>query len=370
MKKFILLLLVLACTPSMARLRNRVQLQSCQTHFISDEDLLQKNNERIYDRSVFLTGQSLPGFHGGRLLIVFKDADINSWYSHYQIFPSAGQGDPRQLITLLGSSLAHFFGIRQISEREITVPDIAELNGAIKALNKVLVELGYKPIPISFFLQNTEDHNAKTYVQNFTNNQQLPFANHQILLLHDIALHLHSIAFPETILEPIIRRYKLALLFYDYAKTQSSFFPNFEKRFFHYLDRRLDRGTGSIAVAYLLKAQKWRENEKAAIEAAKSVLKDSVEEWMHGDVDISTSMHRMINGIFRGSTFNLKAKIDKFYYNHLLNKFLRQPEISIQLTETRFFKPEQSYDLIEKRIVELKAAYELLKSRGEVPGLN
>lgn len=353
---------------ALARARNRAELNSCITNLIPGEALFEKVKS-VHERSVLLTGQSLPGFHGGRLLIVTKNEFLDSWYSTYQIYPAAGQGDPRMLVALLGSELAHFFGIRQISDSEITIPDITELNGAIKALNQALVELGYKPIPLTFFPQGEEQHNARTYVENFTHRHMLPYANHIVLKIHDVALHISSIAIPETMFEPIHRRYDLALRFYDYAKTQARprFFAALDDQYFHHLDRSLDLGTGGISVAYMVRAQYWRDDESAAIDKAKNILKKSMGAWLHSAEDQKTFMQNMLSEVFRGGMLNLNAKVNNLYFQHLLNNFLQDPQVARTLAEPALFKPEQTYDLIENRVLELKAAYNLLKSRGVAP---
>lgn len=386
MKKIILLLLVIVCVPLQARLRNREQLKNCQTYLLPD-DVLRAEVKKVDAPSVLVTGQSLPGLHGGRLLIAVKYESYDSWFSRYQIVPAAGQGDPRMLTTLLGSPLAHFFGIRQISEHEITIPDMDEMNGAIKTLNAALIELGYKPIPISFFKMGEAKHNSRAYIESFASKFQLPFATDLVLMLHDISLHIQSVAFPVEILVPIGHRYQLAVKFYDYAKTHAlpSFFFDLDKEYFHHLDRTLDEGSASIGVAYFNRAQRWNVDEALAVHRTKTYLKQKIEEWLHGDADLETSMKNVIKSTFKiqdrekkSLIENLsaevkdqvKAQMNKTYFNYLLNRFLKQPHIATTLTETRSFKPEETYDLIEKRVTELKAAYELLKSRGEVPAAN
>ncbi len=229
------------------------EVSSCVTRLLSKRSLRYYNAARYKAPTVHFAGE-LKGSHGGLLSILeVPDGLSPSWASQYQVQPRAPQGDPRQVVSLLGAQLAYFFGIREIDDLKITIPDVKEISGALAKLNRALIELGYEPIPISFYLQENADRNSYFYITSFYEKGLLPMAPSGILRVHDVSYHLGSIVLPRALLGPVMEKYRRAIEFYHFAQDRSVdelTRTRFEK-YLNVLDMKIDVGLGNIPSAFV-----------------------------------------------------------------------------------------------------------------------
>jgi hypothetical protein len=178
------------------------------------------------------------GIHGGRLLTLVRDG--NSWASMSAAEPFSPQGDPRWFIQLVGPEAAEVFGFKMLAKDKMTVPDAAELNGAITAVNDVLVQKGHEAIPISFYgvtSYESESVRADDYVRQFANGG-LPLATATIeraknasgsiiltdgTMLHAVSMDVGTITIPANLLKYRILNAQVITSFFDsmYEKYKS-----------------------------------------------------------------------------------------------------------------------------------------------------
>lgn len=233
------------------------EVQSCETRLISKHSLRYLNSLRL-NPSVHFIGE-LKGDHSGTLSILeaLNKEWSPSWASQYQVQPRAPQGDPRQIVSLLGAQLAYFFGFREVDDYAITIPDIKEINGALAKLNAALIELGYEPIQIGFYSQGPSEKGSYYYITHFYEKGLLPMAPRGLLRVHDISYHLPAIILNQVLLKPVMEKYRRAIEFYHFAierSTDEQTRARLEK-YLNVLEMRIDAGLGNIPSAFVKRAR-------------------------------------------------------------------------------------------------------------------
>lgn len=247
--------------------------QICETHLISKNSLKQFSRRDAEYATIDFLGE-MPGEHGGRLVLLFKNPMFNSWRSRFSI-GAAKQGDPRAPVSLFGPLLTHFFGIRQISEDVITIPDVDEVNGAIKKLNTALIELGFQPIPFKYYemMPEPDEQDPKKrvkilfdFIEKATAHFLWPFSIRQKFpQIHDVSYHLAMLMLPVHLLEQFKSRYSLVTKFYYFINTQIELNDNLRLSYLWEYAHRLDAGLGHFQVPAFLriadeKKKKYEEN--------------------------------------------------------------------------------------------------------------
>jgi len=310
---------------------------ACETLMIGTRELARFANLRAKP-TVEYVGE-IPGLHDGNLSILEMIGGNlgGSWLSTYTVSRRAPQGDARQAVSLLGPLVANFIGIRAVKDQEflMTIPDIDEVIGALKKLNRALIKLGYEPVPISFYLQTKELGQPYMFVKLFSQSMQLPFSMQPRLRIHDVAFHLGSIAFPVEVLMPIVERYRLAFDFFNYTLLTS--FPDRKNlrqlsKMMKNMERDVDLSLGSIQAAYAKLAQL---NPLITFNRSKV------------DKERYTEFHNNLTNEWKRFTF-VEGSSKDFIESHLLRVMSNQDANSILLSDTFLGKRLEEFLKLEQ----------------------
>lgn len=363
--------------PSSARAQEQEPV--CETRLISKYSLRYNHALRMLPTIQFVG--ELKGAHGGTLSILEVPEQLApSWASQYQIYPRAPQGDPRQIVSLLGASLAYYLGIREIEELKITIPNTAEVNGALDKLSRALVELGYESIPIRYYQQAESDKKSYFYVTTFYEKFMLPLATENSLHVHDISYHLSSVILTRELLAPVIEKYRHAIEFYQYAYARSSDELTRKRldRYLSVLDMKIDVGLGNIQTAFI---------KRARLEIPDFVLQDIRRKYQTRDEQTKAKqryyvqfLQYSLQDFWRTLTFNgenemrfvdlaLREAMDKDFMNadkiwHLYDSFWSQEKFK-GFKDNKVLLPSgvEIYNKIMKRHEEMVRALNLLKKK-------
>lgn len=342
----------------------------CETRLLNEEDLLNYRIIHEISETVRTIGE-MPGSHGGKLIILEKKPGKYSWYSQFSIFQGADQGDPRGISHTLGVELAYFFGVREISSDRMTIPDAAEINGAIKKLNKNLLSLGYKPIPIHYYEQSIRNHKDLLFLKMFAEEKSLPFNDSGSLLVHDVSYHLSSVLLTEELLQPIVDRYKWAIKFYEFIRDNADvrFFQQMNRaEYLSHLVARVDAGLGNLQPFFNFRSRKLSMNKNASF----SVLGPDgfLLEKAWGTVSVySTSKREMLDYFIGDLFFKVKAADSlESEWSELYSRFIDEQKISKEDLNTPYkITIPEVYTGLANRIEELKQALRLLQSKEVKP---
>lgn len=198
--------------------------------------------------------RTVPGHFGGNRLVL-KKIGVD-WISNFETIGYDHQGDPRWLIEALGAQAAAYFGFVKMDENHMMVPDGAEFQGAIAAVNARLVELGKPPIPIKFYITETNDNvKVKFYVTQFADHAAIPIAPSGNHLIHDLSFHTGAIFLPPPLvaLKQQTAKFLNAFLESEERKYQTDEWQHRALRYYSYLLRMhetqfIDMATGLVTV--------------------------------------------------------------------------------------------------------------------------
>lgn len=365
MKSHFLFLIFIYTCAGLAHNEQAPVEKHCETRLIKAEDVLTYRKMDEEAESVKTIGE-MPGSQGGKLIVLERGGFYYSWFSHFQIFLKANQGDPRSLVNTLGSELAYFFGVRQISDNRITIPDVDEVNGAIEKLNVALKDLGYKPIPIRFHAQNIRNHDDMIYIKNFTQRMQLPYADSGPVRVHDAAYHLSSVLLSEELLVPIVEQYSLALKFYEYVQKNADhklFQQMVRAKYLDHLVERVDVGLGNLQPFFNGKARKKNMNSAFNIYGPDGFLLDVAWSKFSFSFEGSYEILKYLVG-----DIGVKAKssvVDDNEWQRLLVAFITEQDVFND-------KPSKQttadvYNSLVKRLEEMSKALKHLQAKGGKP---
>lgn len=281
-----------------------VELPRCETRLISKRSLRYGYAFRFKEPTVHYGGE-IKGDQGGTLaLLTVPDTLGYSWSSQYQVQPRAPQGDPRQLVSLMGAQLAYFFGIRQIDDLKITIPDAKEINGALTKLNAALIELGYESIPIGYYLQGEEQKGSYFYITSFYEKGLLPMAPSGLMRVHDVSYHLAAIVLDPVLLKPVQEKYRRAIEFYHFAierSTDEMTRMRLEK-YLNVLEMKIDVGLGNIQTVFIKRTR--QEIALLVLEEIKKKFKTEREQDEESAKAQSHFLQNYLHGNWKTLTFN------------------------------------------------------------------
>lgn len=344
----------------------RIPIKECEPRLMFVE-ALKEFNTPVSGRVVEIIGER-KGDNGGMYFVLAIDPNFNmTWLALDREIPSAPSGDPRQFVSIAGSEIAYFFGIRELDKFQMTAPNIEEINGSIKKMNTALIALGFQPIPISYNRQVGINPNAMMFLKNFAEKLQLPFAPEGHIYVHDISFHLASIMLPVEILQPVVEQYQQAIAFYNFAITKTSDLTVVKQLedYLEVLQERIDFGLGDIQTAYAGYAhdQVPAEVKKSGREQFKITLRLS--RLTHCWQNLATtefSMRELVmssidKAAHKSANFEAKSKtLD------LAEKFFAQSKFkSIDIAKSYPLSGQQIFDKILQRQNEMKQAIEFLK---------
>jgi hypothetical protein len=139
------------------------------------------------------------GLHGGKRIKIERLGE--TWGSSARSHAYDPQGDPRFFALIVGYEAAEFFGFKMLSVTQMLVPDVAELNGAIKSMNALLQQRKYfglghaqgEAIPVTYYAQVKP--NLPKYLTEWSKNAKLPIGEGNEYF-HDISFHSGAIFLP------------------------------------------------------------------------------------------------------------------------------------------------------------------------------
>lgn len=178
---------------------------------------------QVKEPTLFQVGV-MEGRSGGKRIVYQLKG--TRWGSNYEHERFAVQGDPRWIIDHLGTDGARFFGVEIFPGNKITLPDHAELKGAIKKLNRSLVDRGEEPIAISFYESTPTTEMPGSYLDKYINELAIPISSTEYGRLHDLSAHLTSILLPRNLLEYSAERYRYSRAFIDFLKKKHAQNPS------------------------------------------------------------------------------------------------------------------------------------------------
>lgn len=164
------------------------------------------------------TGQESNGYY------LLRKWD-SSWRSGIGPTFFASESDPTWIISALGPKLARYLGFVLVSDSVMRVPNAGLFNERILALNGLLKQKGFEPIPINWVsgieIPPTSNPDevmtyAEQYVRMFHFRRSSPFEDPQ--LTHDVAHHALEILLTESQLRPFSARLKAAIAFSDFLR--------------------------------------------------------------------------------------------------------------------------------------------------------
>lgn len=163
------------------------------------------------------------GAHGGNRVVVERKF---GWADLRKDFSSTGADytqDLRLFPELLGKKGARFFGYEILNKKQATLPDIGEINGAIRRFNSGLPENDPRRIEVSFYSTQDSFVSAEQYVRRFADHGQLPMASSGRQSYHDATTHaLQGMTVPNSVVTAYRARSKLWLEFADSIKKSES----------------------------------------------------------------------------------------------------------------------------------------------------
>lgn len=131
------------------------------------------------------------------------------WTSVYAPDQVNYAGDPRWFSVIAGSEVSLFFGIRKISQTEMTAPTADFANVQIDLLNRQLVES--EKIPVRFLETGSEPFEGRAYLRAFLRDGSLPLAKEGHYYIHDMAYHFSSLFLPPALVKAFQQRTRLLL---------------------------------------------------------------------------------------------------------------------------------------------------------------
>lgn len=351
---FVSLLGLLFCNFSFAhQILPELSTALCETKMIKASDVAHFRNLKETNPSIRMVGQ-IKGEHGGYLIVLERKALFDSWFSTFSFVRYANQGDPRSLVSVLGPSLALFFGVRELPNGRITIPDPQELMGAIKKLSVTLVSLGYKPIPIQYYPHSIENIDHLMFIKKIIETFAFPYADHGLVQIHDAAYHLATLVLPAEVLLPLLARYNWALQFYYYAQSHYPEETQFLSAYLAHLERRLDGGLGNLQPFF---------NHQAILRQTTSL---SHEEVVQNFERVSASL-TFNHSSQKDMVLQIIASVhdddvsDETMWKVIFNRFLRSQDPAVYNAKYPFSTAEV-YDRLKARQIEMELALQKLIS--------
>lgn len=174
-------------------------------------------------RVVSVSDFRFTGKEGNGYFLLEKKA--SSWRSYSGPTLFAVDSDPTWVISALGPKLAGYLGFVLVSDSIMRVPNASLFNERILALNGLLKQKGFEPIPINWVSEiampppsnpNEVITYAEQYVRMFHFRRSSPFEGSQ--LTHDVAHHSLEILLTESQLRPLSARLQAAIDFSDFLR--------------------------------------------------------------------------------------------------------------------------------------------------------
>lgn len=158
-------------------------------------------HEQVYQNNHYKVEKLLPGKHGGKKVVLRRWEQDTEWaIKRTEEHGVAPPGNPLRFIFAMPQEIVDFFGFGMLdsdfkptfSEQKahyLVIPDVFEINGALKKLDKLLVKHGYFGIPFRFYLDEDVISN-ESFLVHFQNDFGLPFSTDSLVSFHDLNYHL------------------------------------------------------------------------------------------------------------------------------------------------------------------------------------
>lgn len=191
---------------------------------LTTEEIARALNKK--DATVYVSSR-IKGSHGGKRLEVRKKGEFagigGRWLQKNSHLLETPQGDVTWNHRTLGAQAGSFFGFHVISPWKVTVPDLAEVNGAIEAYNALLPIDSSDRILARFYEEPNLHAPIEKYLTRFAQNLELPLASEHLYFFHDLNFHfLGTILIPHEILKSAQKQTQALLHFAAYLRSRAA----------------------------------------------------------------------------------------------------------------------------------------------------
>lgn len=156
----------------------------------------------VYQNNFYKVEKLLPGKHGGKKVVLRRWEFDSEWaIVRTEEHGTAPPGNPLRFLLAMPKPIADFFSFEMLDKdfkpvlitettdpKYLVIPDVFEINGALKKLDKMLIKLGYFGIPFRFFLDDGVT-SSEAFLQNL-NSAAVPFSTDSLISYHDLNYHL------------------------------------------------------------------------------------------------------------------------------------------------------------------------------------
>jgi hypothetical protein len=161
------------------------------------------NHFAVYQNEKYRVVEILEGNHGGKLVKLKRWDQSQGWgIPRTEAHGVAPPGNPLKFIAAMPRTIVEFFQFKMFDENNkqiynmsekdptyLVIPDVFEINGALKALDGMLIDNGYEGLPFRYYLESglVSDH---AFLTNYLLHLALPFSTQNEVAYHDMNYHL------------------------------------------------------------------------------------------------------------------------------------------------------------------------------------
>ncbi len=166
------------------------------------------------------------------------------------------QGDPRNLMILLGDRVASFFKMQMLDQDSMIAPMGHLMSQQIRKANKFLKSIGEEEIAVKF--KDSPIDQPIHYLDYLVDSMvfRLPVASDGHFLIHDVALHYGAILLPKSIFENMGQKSynfmkfnrEVEFAIRKYPKVVQEKIKEVNRRMLSMHERRIDVATGNISI--------------------------------------------------------------------------------------------------------------------------
>lgn len=213
----------------------------------------------IKDQTVFHI-PSLKDERGDEYYVFEKNGKL--WGSSASTNNFDPQGDPRWFIEVIGTDLAHVWGLYWDRGDKLQAPSPKLLEKRMSAVSQQLRMLGHEPIPIKFNFGFSETEKEfkdlkkrSLYIESFINDSALPFEDSGLRYLHDLSYHSGAVLLSSEFLKEARARFEYWYSAYRYLEELSEKIDDINKqraiqalagKLRIFIVEAIDNGTGLI----------------------------------------------------------------------------------------------------------------------------
>jgi hypothetical protein len=316
--------------------------------------------------TVKILKEKLPGRHGGELMI-FSRKLFKPWLSDVKKSPNMmdPQGTPFGFVyATSGGKIPTFFGFKTVKSGKfstflglksnmVTVPDIAELNGAIKVINPHLKTQKSAPITVEFYPGGLEVTD-RSYLTSYASKHQLPMATKGHLGIHDASYHTTALLLPPKIIEFSANRAQRVVDFISFLEKKGVPADSIgSMEIMRVTASQIDITSGNLAAVAYADYHKMNKDSNYHSQAYNAIYRPA------------SANHQSADEAIKQLVSNLSDETKKIY-QELFNEFIKNnpdSKYSTRLNLSGYDVPNTTLDKKEIIVAEANAFVRLLNYR-------